>query len=187
MFVLAATVVLRCWGLVRPAALPTSTAGLQRGSGILLVVIAAFIALGLHLPGLVDAMRDRPSSAAYLDLPNTFWVVKFYDLGIVVPAALAIGVGLLRQQIWARKPAYGVLGGYTLIGWSVAGMAWTMLLNGDPDASIAPVVGFTGISVALTVFAYFLYRPLFEASDAVLLGSARYRLRPQARTAGTEV
>jgi len=169
MFILAAAVVLRCWGQVRPAELPTSTARLQRGSGILLLVIAAFVALGLHLPGLVDAMRDQPSSAAYLELPNTFWVVKFYDLGIVVPAALVIGVGLLRHRAWARKPAYGILGGYTLIGWSVAGMAWTMLLNGDPDASSTMVVAFTAISAALTVFAYFLYRPLFRASDAMPL------------------
>jgi hypothetical protein len=49
-----------------------------------------------------------------------------------------------------------------LLGWSVAGMAWTMLLNGDPDAFVAMIVGFTGISAAGTVFAYFLYRPLFR-------------------------
>lgn len=52
--------------------------------------------------------------------------------------------------------------GYVLLGWSVAGMAWTMLLNGDPDAFVAMIVGFTGISAAGTVFAYFLYRPLFR-------------------------
>jgi len=36
MFILAAAVVLRCWGQVRPEALPSSTRRLQRGSGILL-------------------------------------------------------------------------------------------------------------------------------------------------------
>ena len=132
------------------------------GSGWLLIVIAAFVALGLHLPGLVDALREQPRELAYRELPNTFWVVKFYDLGIVVPAALAVGIGLLRRQLWARKPAYAILGGYVLLGWSVTGMAWTMIMNSDPDASLTLAIGFTAISVAGSIFAYYLYRQLFH-------------------------
>ena len=107
-------------------------------------------------------MRDQPVGAEYLALPMAFWVVKFYDLGIVAPAALAVGVGLLRRQPWARKPAYGILGGYVLLGWSVAGMGWSMLLGADPAASVGVALGATGLAAAGTVFAYFLYRPLFE-------------------------
>ncbi len=171
MFILAAAVMLRCWGQIRAESLPSSTPRLQRGSGILLLVMAAFVVLGIHLPNLVDALRDQPTGAAYLAMPTTFWVVKFYDLGIVAPAALTVGVGLLRRQVGARKPAYAILGGYVLLGWSVAGMAWTMLLSGDPDASLAQTIGMTGLAGAAAVFAYFLYRPLFRdtvahASDA---------------------
>jgi hypothetical protein len=86
-------------------------------------------------------------------------VVKFYDLGIVVPAALTVGVGLIRRQVWARKPAYAILGAYVLIGWSVAGMGWSMLISGDPDASVVTVAAVTAIACAGAVFAYFLYRP----------------------------
>ena len=164
MFLLAAAIVLRGWGLVRPEGLPVSSRRLERGSGILLVVIAAFVVVGIHLPGLVDALRDHPSGAAYLAMPTTFWVVKFYDLGIVAPAALSVGVGLLRGRQWARKPAYAILGGYVLLGWSVAGMAWSMLLSGDPDASVAQGIGMTGLAGAGAVFAYFLYRPLFRTT-----------------------
>jgi hypothetical protein len=165
MFILAAVVVLRSWGLARAEALPTSTRRLQRGSGILLVVMAVFVVFGIHLRELVDAWRDQPAGAEYLDLPMTFWVVKFYDLGIVAPAALAVGVGLLRRQAWARKPAYGILGGYVLLGWSVAGMGWSMLLGADPAASVGVALGATGLAAAGTVFAYFLYRPLFDGQD----------------------
>jgi len=56
------------------------------------------------------------------------------------------------------------LGGYVLLGWSVAGMGWSMMLNGDPDSSVGVVVGSTGLAAAGTVFAYFLYRPLFRAT-----------------------
>src|SRR5664279_561130 len=93
MFILAAAVVLRCWGLIRSNSLPSSTPRLQRGSGILLLVMASFIVLGIHLPNLVDALRDQPTGAAYLAMPTTFSVVTFYDLGIVAPAALTVGIG----------------------------------------------------------------------------------------------
>jgi hypothetical protein len=167
-FIVAAAVAIRGWALAKPAELPASSRRLARGSGITLVVIAVFVAVGLHLPTLVDALGDHPSGASYLDAPTLFWVVKFYDLGIVVPAALAVGVGLLRRQVWARKPAYAILGAYVLIGWSVAGMGWSMLIGGDPDASVAMVVAVTAIASAGAVFAYFLYRPLFRATGSVV-------------------
>ena len=102
MFLLATVVAVRCWGLARPEELPPSTRRLERGSGILLVVIAAFVVFGMHLPTLVDALRDH-----------------------------------LR-------------------------MGWSMLLGGDPNASLAQAIGMTGLASAGAVFAYFLYRPLFR-------------------------
>lgn len=168
MFLLATVVAVRCWGLARPEELPSSTRRLERGSGILLVVIAAFVVFGIHLPGLVDALRDQPSGAAYLQTPMTFWVVKFYDLAIVAPAALTVGIGLLRRRLWARKPAYGILGGYVLLGWSVAGMGWSMLFSGDPNASLAVAISMTGLASAGAVFAYFLYRPLFRPTTTAV-------------------
>jgi hypothetical protein len=168
MFIVAAAIAVRGWALARPEELPASSRRLARGSGITLIVIAVFVAVGLHLPTLVDALGDHPSGAAYLDAPTLFWVVKFYDLGIVVPAALTVGIGLLRRQVWARKPAYAILGAYVLIGWSVAGMGWSMLISGDPDASVAMAVAVTGIASAGAVFAYFLYRPLFRATRSAV-------------------
>jgi hypothetical protein len=176
MFILAAAIVLRCWGQVQPEALPESSRRLQRGSGILLLVITAYVVLGLHLPTLVDALRDQPSGTQYLDTPSTFWVVKFYDLAIVAPAALTVGIGLLRRQPWARKPAYAILGGYVLLGWSVAGMAWSMLMNADPDASFPLAIGMTCIAGAGAIFTYFLYRPLFRLPSIVPVD-----VRPQQR------
>lgn len=161
LFVLAAALALRCWSLVDPDLLPVPSRRLERGSGILLVVTAVFVVVGIHLPGLVDALHDPPRGSLYLSLPTTFWVVKFYDLGIVVPAALAVGVGLLRRRRWAAKPAYAILGGYVLLAWSVAGMAWTMLVNGDPDASVVQAAAMTVLAASGAVFAVHLYGPLF--------------------------
>lgn len=120
----------------------------------------------LHLSTLVDAMGPHPTTAAFLDAPTAFWVVTFCDLGIVVPAALVVGVGLRRGRRWARTCANAIVGGYLLIGWSVAGMAVTMALGGDPDASVGLVVGCTALAGALSIFAWFLYRPLLESATS---------------------
>lgn len=161
-FVLAAAVALHAWSGARASRLPAGSRALERGSGVLLLVIAAFVAVGLHLPTLVDALRDQPSGAAYLDTPNLFWLVKFYDLGLVVPAAIAVGIGLLRRRSWARRPAYAILGGYVLVGCSVAGMAWSMVFASDPDASVGFALAVSTLAAAGGTFAFFLYRPLFD-------------------------
>ena len=165
MFLLASVIAVHCWGAADRDQLPSLTRRLERGSGILLLVLAAFLVVGLHLPTLLPALRDPPTGAAYLDAPTAFWVVKFYDLGIVAPAAVAVGLGLLRGRSWAQKAAYGVLGGFVLLGWSVAGMAWVMWVSADPDASAVMVTAFTGIGLAGSTFAYFLYGPLFRSPE----------------------
>jgi hypothetical protein len=162
LFVLAAALAVTCWATSPASSLPPTSRRLERGSGVLLLVMAFFVVVGLHLPSFVDALRSPAEGAAYLATPNTFWVVKFYDLGIVVPAAVAVGVGLLRRRAWARKPAYAILGGYVLLAWSVAGMTWTMAANDDPDASLVISLVMTALAGAGTVFAFFLYRPLFD-------------------------
>lgn len=159
-FVVAAALTITCWSRVPVEDLPRPPRRLEKQTGVLLLVIAGFVVVGLHLPGLIDAWSADPSGPAYLATPTTFWVVKFYDLGLVVPAAVAVGIGLLRSSVWARKPAYAILGGYVLLGWSVTGMAWMMFASGDPDASLVLALAMTSLSTAGAVFATHLYRPL---------------------------
>jgi hypothetical protein len=162
-FLLAVALALRAWHTMPTASLPATSARADRTAGILLLAIAAFVVVGLHLPNLVDAMRDRPSSVQYLTSPTAFWLVKFMDLGIVVPAALAVGIGALRQRAWARKPLYALLGVYTLIGTSVTGMAITMAARIDPDASTTTITDSTLMTTLLAAVTCYLYRPLFRS------------------------
>jgi hypothetical protein len=124
--------------------------------------VAAFVAVGIHLSGLVDALRDHPAGDALLSTPNAFWLIKVMDLGGVVPAALVLGTGLLRGRPWARKPALAVLGGYALLGCSVAAMAWSMLIGGTTGSSLGLALGSTAIAGALAGYAVALYRPLLR-------------------------
>jgi hypothetical protein len=161
-FVLAGAIAVRAWGSVPVARLPATSLRADRVAGVLLLVIAAFLVAGLHLPGYLDAMRDQPAAVQYLSSPTPFWLVKLLDLGIVVPAAIAVGIGALRHRAWARKPVYAILGAYTLIGASVAGMAITMVLRDDPDASFAILIGMTLLASALAAVTWYVYRPLFR-------------------------
>jgi deazaflavin-dependent oxidoreductase (nitroreductase family) len=165
-FLLAAALAIRAWHSTAPAELPATSARADRTAAIVLLAIAAFVVVGLHLPNLVDAMRDRPSGVPYLSSPTAFWLVKFMDLGIVVPAALAVGIGALRRRQWARKPMYTLVGAYALIGASVTGMAITMTARNDPDASTTVLAGSTLMTVLLAVISCCLYRPLFRRRPA---------------------
>lgn len=97
------------------------------------------------------------------------------DLGIVVPAAVTVAVGLLRRRRWARKATYALLGAYTLLAFSVTGMAAVMWFTDDPDASGVTLAGSAGLTLALVGFVTRLYLPLFGKSagpTAVPRGSA---------------
>jgi hypothetical protein len=105
------------------------------------------------------------SLTEYASSPTPFWLVKLMDLGIVVPVAVAAGIGLLRGATWARQVAYALLTAYTLLGFSVTAMGVVMNLHADPDASLlltAAFALFTGAFVALSTA---LYRPLFARGD----------------------
>jgi hypothetical protein len=160
-FILAGAIAFRSWSSVPAAQLPANSARADRVAGALLLVIAVFVVVGLHLPSFLDAMRDQPTAVQYLSSPTPFWLVKLMDLGIIVPAAVAVGIGALRHREWARKPVYAILGAYTLIGASVAGMGITMSLRDDPDASMATLIGMTLLAVLLAAVTCYVYRPLF--------------------------
>jgi hypothetical protein len=140
---------------------------LERASGVLMLAVAGFVVVGIHLSSLVDALSSAPEGSGVLETPNAFWVVKAMDLGLVAPASLLMGIGLLRGRSWARAPAAAVLGGYALLGWSVAAMAWSMVRGGAVDASPGLAVGATAVATAVTGYAAAVYRPLFRRTSAV--------------------
>jgi hypothetical protein len=98
----------------------------------------------------------------YSSSPTAFWVVKYMDLGLLVPVAVVTAVGLLRRREWALAPMYAVLGSYTLIGTSVLAMAVVMLVRDDPDASVGLAAGFGVFTGLLWLLSAALYRPLFR-------------------------
>ena len=162
LFVVAGAIVTRAWGMIDVDRLPVTKRWVDRTLGVYFLVVAAFLAVGLHLPGLVDAWADQPTSAEYLADPAVFWLVKFMDLGLVVPGLILAGVGILSARPWVAKLEYAAVGWAALLGSSVAGMAIVMQIAGDPAASVANTVAFGTFAVIALAFALVLYTPLLR-------------------------
>lgn len=166
LFVLAAAIAIRAWTTIDTTDLPPTSRRLDRALGTFLLLVAAFLTFGLHLPGLADAMRAQPAGPEYLADPFLFWLVKFMDLGIVVPALVVIGVGILRGVGWARQAVYAAVGWFALLGTAVAGMAIVMQSTGDPAASVANTVAFTGFALFALAVAAIVFQPLLARPGA---------------------
>jgi hypothetical protein len=160
----AAWVAVAAWRAVPESSLPATTRRYDRIVGTVLLLLAAYVLVGIHLGTYLDVVRDTPTDEQYLSAPTAFWAVKLWDLSVVVPGAAVVGVGMLRGRQWASKPMYGLLGGYLLLGCSVTGMAWTMYAQGDPGSSLAQALTLTVAVALLAVAAARLYRPLFRSA-----------------------
>lgn len=158
------------------AAAPAPRRRLERVSGWYLLVVAVFLTVGLHLPGLADAWRDTPTSEEYLADPVVFWVVKVMDLAYVVPIVVAVGIGLLRGLPWSRRLLAPVVGWSALLASAVAGMGLTMLATDAPGASVGLAAGFAIAAAFALGLAAAAYRPLVRPSRR------RSRRHPERRT-----
>lgn len=166
LFTLALMVFLAAWVEVDRAWLPPVSRVADRHRSWVMLGLAVFIALGLWFPAVVDLTGGDPSNADYLENPTSFLLIGLLDLGLVVPAAVAAGIGLRLNAGWAREAAYAVIGWFALVPAAVAAMAISMDLNEDPAASTAVTVLFTTAGLVLTTGAYHLFRPLFRQDGA---------------------
>lgn len=165
LFVLAGAILIRAWSI--PVSLPMTRRWLDRTVAIFFLVVAFFLLFGLHLPGLIDAWSAEPTGAEYLADPVVFWLVKFMDLALVVPALVVVGIGLLRRAPWAGRLTYPLVGWAALLGASVAGMAVVMQVTGDPAAGVANTVAFGVFAAVGIVIAWLAFRPLLRDAEAL--------------------
>jgi hypothetical protein len=156
-----------------PRDLPAPSPSVRKTAGISLLAVAVFLVVGQHLRSLLAAWTDPAALTEYSSSPTPFWMVKLMDLGIIVPAAIASGVGLLLGARWALKIMYPLLTGYAFLAASVASMAVVMYVKGDPDASLTLMAAFLAFALLFAGLALMIYRPFFPGTA----GSVRYRLR----------
>jgi hypothetical protein len=130
----------------------------SRGWAIVVFLLAGFV-VSRWLPAFTGMAVSDPVPAATPDV-TMYWSIFMLDLGFVVPAAVATGVGLLIGTAWARTALHGVIGWFALVPPSVAAMAIVKVVGGDPNAAVGDTVVFIVVSVIFWVVAVWLYRPL---------------------------
>jgi hypothetical protein len=162
-FLAAEAVVVLAWRLA--PATPRPALWLERTAAAVLLLVAAFLVFGQHLRPILAAWQNPASLTEYASSPTPFWMVKLMDLGIIVPAAVATAVGLLKGAGWARRAMYVLFTGYTCLAISVAAMGVVMYANADPDASLALAGGFLVFALVFAALTVLLYRPFLGQSD----------------------
>jgi hypothetical protein len=90
---------------------------------------------------------------------HLYWSIYLRDPGVVVPATGVGAVALLRGYRMGRRALYAVTGWFALVPPSVAAMASAMLVNDDPNASVATVVVLAVSSLLFGAFAVSVFRP----------------------------
>lgn len=177
LFVLGIAVLLLTWQQVdRMHLLPDSRGSDRRRTWVLLGA-AGFIVLRWLplLPGLVAGDLSDP---AFLDNPTAFLLIAMLDLAIVVPATLTAAFGLWTNAVWGRSATYAMIGFYAVVPLSVAAMAVTMLVNGDPLASRAAALGLVVVAIVSTIGAVVLYHPLGIEREAIVPEAWTWEHRP---------
>lgn len=164
-FVLSWLLLVLAWSRVRVEHLPTTSRRRERRFGVVLLLLAAFV-VSRYVAAVQGVLTGARISQEFAADPAMYWTIVLLDLGVVVPATVAAGVGLLRGAAWARRALYGVVGWYALVPISVAAMSIAMVLDGDPYASAGAAAAFSVVGVLFAAFAVWVYRPLFRRPDA---------------------
>ncbi len=159
-FLLGGAAFVLAWQLIGAVTLPDPSPLMRRTVAGVLWFVAAFLTLGLHLRGVVDVVGGAPYGVEYTQSPAVFWVVKWMDLGIVVPVAVVTAIGVTRRAPWATRLMYAVVGWGALLGCAVAAMGVVMVAQDDPAASPSSSAVFVVLALAFLTLTARLLRPL---------------------------
>lgn len=169
LLILSLILLARAWSSADDGALP----GVSRGWAIAAFGLAGFV-LSRWMGVFSGMFTAEPVPAAAPDI-TMYWSIFLLDIGVVTPAALAAGIGLLIGSQWARKALFGVIGWFALVPPSVAAMSIVKLLRDDPKGSTGDTIVFVVVTLIFWSLAIWLFRRLFLSPDP----SAERRERSQ--------
>lgn len=146
---------LQAWRLATMAGPPADE--LPRWHGIVSWAMGAFVLLR-YVPGLVGSASEEPLPSAAAADPAMYWLIVLLDLGVYLPVATLVGLGLWRRRPWAPILHRAASGWFALITIAVAAMSAAMLANDDPDATAGQLVLFAVLSAVTAAYAACLHR-----------------------------
>jgi len=167
---LSGAIALGAWQSVAAASTQLRRSPGRWVGGLLLAVVTLFV-VGRYLPAWLQIVRGTASSD-YTAGPGMWWTIAFQDLALLLPAAAATGVGLLRQAPWADKAAFAVSGCLALIGAAVTAMAWSMTVHDDAGATTGTAMTMTAIGLGTAAPAVVCWTAHLRAQRQAAVGAA---------------
>jgi hypothetical protein len=169
LFVLSAALLVRAWGSIDRGALPA----ISRAWAVVIFLMTAFV-VSRWLPAFGGMASGSAVPAADPDL-TMYWSIFLLDVGLIVPAGIATGIGVLRGVPWATAALYGLVGWFALVPPSVAAMSLVKLVRDDPNASGGDTVVFIVVTLLFWLVAGALYRKLRSGSSVRPIGTRAAR------------
>jgi len=161
LFILSVGVAVAAWSRVDASALPTMTDRVARRRANVMLLLAAFI-VSRYLPALAGSWSQHAIAPEFAREPGMFWTILVLDLGLIVPAAVSVALALRRDAPQAAESLYALVGWFALVPPSVAAMATVMVVNDDPNKSMASVLLFVAGAIAFGAYAFAVVRPLLR-------------------------
>jgi hypothetical protein len=180
LFVLGLVAAVLAWNAMDPTAAHGSPRTERRVARRLLPVVGLLVFVR-YPPTLTDWMSADPAAKDYLAGPTFGWTIALLDLGIALPATVAVCLGHRHGAAWARRGLYALIGWYALVGSAVAGMAVAMQLRDDPAMALPQMIVMTVLGALMLALAVTLYAPALTASRAQQSAPRPSRRRPSWR------
>jgi len=160
-FVLGVVAAMLAWSQLRLWEPPGSTR-VESLVGRRLLPAAATVVFVRYIPTLADWMSATPTAKDYTAGPNFSWTIALLDLGLALPATVAVCIGYRQGGASARRGLYAVTGWFALVGAAVAGMAIAMRVRADPAMTVPQMIVLTVLGAALIALAVALYAPVLR-------------------------
>jgi hypothetical protein len=142
---------------------PAGSTRTERLIGRRLLPAAAFLVFVRYAPALADWMSASPTAKDYVAGPGFSWTIALLDLGVALPATVAVCVGCRSNAAWARRALYALMAWFALVGAAVAAMAIAMQVSHDPAMTAPQMVAMIALGGALAGLATALYVPAVRA------------------------
>ena len=172
LFVLAVVATVLAWTLVRTA-IPREPHRVERLIGRWLMPAVAAVVFVRYLPTLADWMSANPKAKDYLAGPNFSWAIALLDLGVALPATVAVCSGYRLGAPWARPALYALSGWFALVGSAIAGMAIAMQARDDPAMTLPQLLVMIVLGGLLSALAAALYAPALRRRERTAKASPR--------------
>jgi hypothetical protein len=121
---------------------------------------------GRYALALADWMSATPTAKDYLAGPTFGWTIALLDLGLALPASVAVCIGVRRGARWAQKGLYAIVAWYALVGTAVAAMAISMYVRDDSTMSATQMTIMSVLGAALVALFLLLHAPLLRRSGS---------------------